>query len=265
MALLNFCWRWLGTASSFAVFGIGGLILGTTVLPLIALGIRERERKLYAIRRVIGGSMRCFVIYMHWVGVLHYRIDGLENVDPHENYLILANYPSLIDVVFLLAYFPTADCVIKGALLKNFFMQALLRAADYIPNTDSTEFIISTVERLQNGHSVILFPEGTRTTPGKSLDFKAGAAAIATRSGSQCLPVFIHCQPTTLTKSNRWYHVPERRVFLSFAVQKPLVSEAVVGKEINARFAARQFNEYLENYFTNGLSKDPSVEDPVRH
>jgi 1-acyl-sn-glycerol-3-phosphate acyltransferase len=261
MAWLNYGWRWFGTASSFAVFGIGGLILGATVLPLIALCIRNRERKLHAIRRVIGGSMRCFVIYMHRVGVLHYRVDGLENVDPRENYLILANHPSLIDVVFLLAYFPTADCVIKSALLKSFFVQALLRAADYIPNTDPTEFIISTVERLQNGHSVILFPEGTRTTPGESLDFKAGAAAIATRSGCQCLPVFIHCQPTTLTKSNRWYHVPERRVFLSLAVQKPLAPEAVVEKGINARLAARQFNEYLENYFTNGLRKNSPAED----
>jgi 1-acyl-sn-glycerol-3-phosphate acyltransferase len=255
MAWLNYCWRWLGTASSFAVFGIGGLVLGTTVLPLISLCVRDRERRLHAIRRVIGASMRWFVIYMHRIGVLHYRVDGLENVDPHANYLILANHPSLIDVVFLLAYFPTADCVIKGALLKSVFVQSLLRAADYIPNTDPGDFVVSTVERLQNGHSVVLFPEGTRTTPGESLDFKVGAAAIAIRSGCRCLPVFIHCQPATLNKSNRWYHVPKHRVFLHLAVQEPLAPKSVIEHGRTARLAARQFNEYLKDYFANGLRK----------
>jgi 1-acyl-sn-glycerol-3-phosphate acyltransferase len=253
MALLSYCWRWLGTASSFMVFGIGGLILGTTILPLIALSIRNPSQKLKIIRHIVGGAMRCFVFYMRWVGVLHYRVDGLHHVDPTQNYLILANHPSLIDVIFLLAWFPTADCVIKGALLDNVFMRGLLRVANYIPNTDPAEFIESSVTRLRNGHSIILFPEGTRTAPGGLLNFKAGAAVIAMRSGCQCLPVFIHCQPATLTKSDRWYHVPDRRVFLHLAVQEPLMPEVVTEQGIDSRHAARHFNDYLEKYFSDGL------------
>ena len=113
----------MATASSFAVFGIGGFILGTLILPIVALCIRNPSRRLRIIRRLVGGSMRGFVYYMKGVGVLRYRIDGLHHVDPAQNYLIIANHPSLIDVVFLLAWFPSADCIIKGALFDSFFVR----------------------------------------------------------------------------------------------------------------------------------------------
>jgi len=254
MAGIGLLWRWLGTASSFALFGIGSLVLSMTVLPLMALCIRDPGYRLRSIRRVVGAAMRGFVIYMRVVGVLRYRIEGLEHVNREQGYLILANHPSLIDVVFLLAHFPMANCVIKGGLLENFFVRRLLRWADYIPNTDTGSFMGESVERLKAGDSLILFPEGTRTERGQPMDFKVGAAAIAVRSESLCLPVLICCEPSTLTKSDRWYQVPPQRVFFSMNIQKPLTAAEIIGDESQTRGAARRFNEFLLQYFISGLN-----------
>jgi 1-acyl-sn-glycerol-3-phosphate acyltransferase len=258
MAFLNYCWRWIGTALSFAFFGIGSLFLGMFVLPLIALMVRDPERRLRWIRAVIGGAMKTFVFFMHRFGVLTYEITGWEHVDPNENYLIIANHPSLIDVVFLLAQFPTADCVIKQGIVNNPFTHQMVQAADYIPNTDSVSLLEESVKRLRQGRSLILFPEGTRTAPDQLPELLPGAAAIAVRSGTCCLPIIISIRPTTLTKADRWYHVPRRRVFFSMAIQSPISVTGELGHGLDDRSAGRRFNAFLQEYFVSRVSTNCS-------
>lgn len=253
MAIINYCFRWLGTATSFAWFGIGSLVLGTLVLPLISVFVRNPERRRLWARSVVGAAMKGFVGYMRCVGVLRYEVRGLENVKPDQGYLIIANHPSLIDVAFLLAKFPMADCVIKDRLLHNPFTRHLLHAADYISNTDPGALIDQSIARLNEGRSLILFPEGSRTVPGESLAFKAGAAAIAVRSNCLCLPVLIKCDPKTLTKSDPWYRVPARKVHFIVAIQPEILPRDILGGGTDERHNIRFFNRFLESYFKSQL------------
>jgi 1-acyl-sn-glycerol-3-phosphate acyltransferase len=253
MDFIGYCGRVIGTATSFAVFGVGSLFLGVIVLPLISMLIRDQDRRSRRSRAVVGSAMKGFTWFMSGVGVLRYEISGFENVKKGKNYLILANHPSLIDVVFLLSIFPTADCVIKEPLRKNFFTRHLMIGVDYISNEDPIEWLQKCVERLEDGRSLILFPEGTRTAAGKPLCFKAGAGSVAVRAGTECLPVIIRCEPTTLTKSESWYHVPDRRVFFSMQIQPPISPRDVVTDSDDERQAGRAFNQYLHEYFTRTL------------
>jgi 1-acyl-sn-glycerol-3-phosphate acyltransferase len=255
MDFLGYCWRWGGTAISFAVFGIGSLFLGIIVVPLISIVIRDKDRRLRWSRAVVGEAMKGFAFFMSGVGVLRYEITGFENVDKNKNYLILANHPSLIDVVFLLSIFPTAECVVKEPLKRNFFTRRLMNGVDYLSNEDPIAWLQECVERLEDGRSLILFPEGTRTDPGEPLNFKAGAGSIAVRAGAECLPVIISCEPTTLTKSESWHHVPDRRVFFSIRIQPPISARDVLTDSGYTRQAGRAFNQYLHRYFTGKLIK----------
>jgi 1-acyl-sn-glycerol-3-phosphate acyltransferase len=260
MVLINYCMRWLGTATSFAWFGIGSVILGTLVVPLISAFVWDPERRRVRIRSVVGGAMKIFVWYMRFVGVIRYEIRGMENVKPDQAYLIIANHPSLIDVAFLLAQFPMADCVIKDRLLHNPFTRHLLHAADYISNTDPGALMDQSIARLNQGRSLILFPEGSRTVPGQPLAFKAGAAAIAVRAECPCLPVLITCEPTTLTKSDRWYRVPARQVRLTIVIQSEILPQQCFDGLVDERHNIRIFNEFLENYFASRLQEPPRLD-----
>ncbi len=259
MDFLGYCWRWVGTAMSFAVFGIGSLFLGIIVVPLISIVIRDEDRRLRWSRAVVGAAMKGFTFFMNGVGVLRYEITGFENVHKGKNYLILANHPSLIDVVFLLSIFPTAECVIKEPLKKNFFTRRLMNGVDYLSNEDPIAWLQKCVERLEDGRSLILFPEGTRTGPGEALCFKAGAGSIAVRADAECLPVIISCEPTTLTKSESWYHVPDRRVLFSIRIQPPISARDVLADSGDTRQTGRAFNQYLHRYFTGKLTRSAEM------
>jgi 1-acyl-sn-glycerol-3-phosphate acyltransferase len=259
---LNFAWRWLGTALSFAVFGIGSFLLGIIIMPLIVHLVRNPARRVRWSRLLVSSAMRFFLFFMRTVGVLQYEISGVENVIPGRNYLVIANHPSLIDVVFLLAMFPRADCVIKQELRENFWTKHLMKGVGYISNRDPAEWLTGCVARLHDGSSLILFPEGTRSVPAAPLNFKAGAAAVAVRARVDCLPVVISCTPTTLTKAERWYQVPDRRIFFAVQIQPPISVSDVIGNlpaaGADERQAGRVFNRYLFDFFTARIDGNSS-------
>ena len=115
------------------------------------------------------------------------------------------------------------------------------------------------MQRLKQGHSLILFPEGTRTVPGEPLNFKAGAAAVAVRAGARCLPVLIECTPTTLTKAERWYQVPDERVLYTLRIEPPIETSDSGTPQIDERLASRTFNDRLHAFFTSRLASGSAV------
>src|SRR5450830_631977 len=128
---LSLYWRVLATGLSFVVFGVGGLLLRIVVFPLLNLMVRQPERRIAAARRVIRLAFRAYVDLMRALGVLRYEIHGLEKLE-RGGLLILANHPTLIDTVFLMAFVKNADCSVKGALWNNAFTRGPVRAAGYI-------------------------------------------------------------------------------------------------------------------------------------
>ncbi len=117
---LDHAWRVLATGLSFALFGVGGLFLRVIVFPLLVLCIRAPEARQRAARATIRASFRAFVAIMRGLGVLRYEVRGLDKLE-RRGQLILANHPTLIDTVFLIAFVPNADCIVKGALWNNPF------------------------------------------------------------------------------------------------------------------------------------------------
>ena len=106
-------------------------------------------------------------------------------------------------------------------------------------------------QALREGQSVIIFPEGTRTTPVQALQFQRGAASIAVRAATVVTPVFVRCEPTTLTKHMPWYRIPPRRVRISFRVGEDIDPRPF--RAAPAPLASRAFNEHLLKVFEAGL------------
>ncbi len=78
------------------------------------------------------------------------------NFHPQREEEVDVNLTPLIDVVFLLAMFPTAECVIKQALRENFWTKHLMKGVGYISNQDSTQLLDDCIARLKDGQSLIL-------------------------------------------------------------------------------------------------------------
>jgi 1-acyl-sn-glycerol-3-phosphate acyltransferase len=189
---------------------------------------------------------------MRSVGVLTYEFHGIERLG-RPGQVIVANHPTLIDVVFLFAFTSRSSCVVKQSLWRNPVTRAAVTTAEYVSNTPTDVMIENAAHALNTGQSVIIFPEGTRTTPGQPLHFHRGAATIAIRAASVVTPVYIRCSPPTLSKGIPWYRIPARRVHLTFRVGDDIDPEPLRAAS-PAPIAARALNDHLLRLFETDIS-----------
>ena len=253
-------WRLIATGLSFALFGFGGLCLRLIVFPVLGClpgdAIRQRERA----RATVSRLFWLFIRSMARMGVLTYEVQGAERLG-RPGQMIIANHPSLIDVVFLIGLVRNANCVVKQSLWQNPFTRSPVRATQYISNDGSVDMLDTAANALREGQTLIIFPEGTRTQPGHAPAFHRGGAAIALRGATIITPVVIKVSPTTLTKAEPWYRIPKRRVHFSLRVGADIEPQAfaTLGP---APQASRKLNDYLHHYFIKELAEDERPTPP---
>ena len=209
----NYCWRVAATGFSFASFGLGGMAIASVIAPVLKATTSDSEKRQQRAQNVIKYSFKGFTEMMVKLGIMTYSVDGLEKLQNSRQELVIANHPSLIDVVVLIGMMQQANCVVKQSLWSNPFTKGPVQSAGYILNAGSQQFVEDCVTRLKenNAASLLIFPEGTRTEKGMTLnEFQRGAANIAIRANVPIRPVIITCTPSTLTKNEKWYHVPSR-------------------------------------------------------
>ena len=248
---LNHLWRIFGTGVSFLAFGVGGLLLGVLVFPLINLGVRDPARRRRWARRLVQKSFAFHIELMRALGVLTYEIRGLERLQ-RDGVLILANHPTLIDVVFLISRLPNADCVVKSALARNPFTRGPVHAAGYVFNDDGAGLVDDCIAAVRRGGNLVIFPEGTRTRRDGPLQLQRGAANIAVRGRLDITPVRLSCTPMTLGKGEKWYRVPARRFHVVVDVQPDLEIAPFLNGAQGEALAARQLTDHLTQYFAAG-------------
>ncbi len=166
-------WRLIATAASFVLFGLGGLCLRLLVFPLLAWWPGDAQAHRLRARRTVGRLFWFFIRFMARTGVLTYQIDGAERLG-RPGQMIIANHPSLIDVVFLIGLVRDANCVVKQSLWDNPFTRGPLHSTQYISNDGSMDMLDAASDALQEGQTLIVFPEGTRTQPGQVPAFHRG-------------------------------------------------------------------------------------------
>jgi len=147
---------------------------------------------------------------------------------------------------------PQLDCVVKREAWSNPFMRGVVEAAGYIPNDAGEQLVDRCVERIEQGGSLLIFPEGTRSPEGELGPFQRGAAHTALRSGRPLLPVSIRCDPPTLMRGQKWYDVPPRRMQFSIEVGEPIAPPRLTD-EAPRGLAARRMTAELRDFFAKRL------------
>ena len=249
----NYCWRVAATGFSFASFGLGGMAIATVIAPVLNATTSDSEKRQQRAQNVIKYSFKGFTEMMVKLGIMTYSVEGLEKLQNSRQELVIANHPSLIDVVVLIGMMQQANCVVKQSLWSNPFTKGPVQSAGYILNAGSQQFVEDCVTRLKenNAASLLIFPEGTRTEKGMTLnEFQRGAANIAIRANVPIRPVVITCTPSTLTKNEKWYHVPSQPFHIEVkvldAVQvSDLLDDLTVGPK-QVRQLSRSFYKIFE-------------------
>ena len=251
MRWLNYLWRLFATGLSFGLFGIGGLLLTIFVFPLITIVSRDHNLRKKRARNVIHRSFKLFIGMMGVFGMFDFDVyRDRQKLLQSGGKIVIANHPTLIDVVVLLAIMPHADCIVKQGLWKNPFLRGVVRAADYIKNSQDTDELLESCKRsLSQGYSLIIFPEGTRTKAQGEMVLQRGASNIAIRCNADLVPVTICCQPSTLSKEESWYHIPSRKAHFLLRVEDAIEIEKFQQQGVSLSIRARRLTEFLKDYF----------------
>jgi 1-acyl-sn-glycerol-3-phosphate acyltransferase len=243
--VLNRWWRVLATGGSFACFGVGGLLLGAIVFPLLLVIVRHRRRRSALARRTLHHLFRFFVAIICGLGLCSLEVRGRERLH-RRGLLILASHPSLIDVVFLMSLVRDADCIVKAALLRNPFTRGPVRAAGFVCNDSGPGLIADCVASVRAGNNLIVFPEGTRTPPGAALGrLQRGAANLAVRGELPITPVRISCSQQMLGKSDKWWRVPCHAGHFVIDVGDDIPADSHLAAAGAQALAARRLNDEL--------------------
>jgi 1-acyl-sn-glycerol-3-phosphate acyltransferase len=244
-------WRIPATGLMFTLFGVGGFLIGALAFPLLCLRHRAPLARQLAARGLVQWTFARFISLMRFAGLVDTRIEGVERLN-RDGLLVLANHPTLVDVVALISVTPNADCVVKARLDENPFTRGPIRAAGYIQNNGGADLLAAAARSLRAGGNLVIFPEGTRSRPGEALKMQRGAAQLALRAGVDITPVRIRCEPLGLTKGRPWWKTHDRpmRLTLSVGVDLPVQPflEAAHGE---TALAARRLTGYLQHYFAN--------------
>jgi 1-acyl-sn-glycerol-3-phosphate acyltransferase len=244
----------LGSGFMFAAFGLLSVALFGVVLP-IRLGLaRNRPQRDLLAQRMVHRALRSYLLVGRWLDVFVVETRNAERLQQGPA-LVVANHPTLLDIVLLLAHMPQADCVAKREAWDNPFLRAVVAAAAYIPNDDGEELIASCRKRLEAGRIVVLFPEGTRSPASGLHPFRRGAAHLALSTGCEVVPVLLRCDPPSLKKGRPWYALPDERMRFRLEVDPPLKFAGEFA-DMTRGLAARRVTERLREHFERRLGDE---------
>ena len=208
---------------------------------------REREERA---QYLVHLAFRFHVVGDAAVGVCTVVGQGAERLREPGGQLIVANHPTLIDVVLIGSLMPQLDCLVKTDASRNPFMRGVVRAAGYVPNDLGEAVVEACAARLREGRSLLLFPEGTRSMKGGELgSFHRGAAHVALRSGRPILPLVIHCHPRALTRGQPWYDVGDRPMSFTIEVGEPIDPRKLTKDDESRGVASRKLTAALRDFY----------------
>jgi 1-acyl-sn-glycerol-3-phosphate acyltransferase len=125
------------------------------------------------------------------------RVEGLARLDPERRYVVMANHQSALDIPVLMAVLPAAWLTVfwaKESLFRVPVLGLAMRMLGHMPidrvnRSLAGGMIAETLRRVEDGRSVLVFPEETYGPGGRLLPFQRGGFVFALKTRLEILPV----------------------------------------------------------------------------
>jgi 1-acyl-sn-glycerol-3-phosphate acyltransferase len=131
-------------------------------------------------------------------------ISGLERLDPSRSYVLAANHQSIYDIPILFAALPLQLRIVAKASLGSFpFLGWHLRRTGHLlvnRKNPGADIVVKMKRLVSEQHSLIVFPEGTRSVDGTVGRFKKGPFVVAIDAALPVVPVSVAGSRHIMTK-----------------------------------------------------------------
>lgn len=229
---LLFAWIILQLAAMSLVWNLVAPLLGL-LLPRHTAGVVGRGAVALIYRSAWASAC--------WLGLMRIDATALDALGAEPGGLVIAaNHPTMLDALIVVAHLPRGVCVMKADLLKNIFLGAGARLAQYIRADSGRGMLRAAVATLREGNQLVLFPEGTRTVTRPINAFKPGVTLIAHLAQVPIQTVLIDSESPYLGKGWPILRVPSFPVVVKVRLGRRFAPEADhqgLLKRIEAYFA----------------------------
>jgi len=155
------------------------------------------------------------------------RVQGIEQLNGKGPYIFMSNHQGYYDIFALLSHLPYQfKWLAKKELFSIPFFGWAMAAVGYISvdrggTRDTVEAMNEAAQRVRDGMSVVIFPEGSRSSDGSIQPFKKGGFTLAIKSKVPIVPVAISGSRDIIPKGKLAVSPGEIRI----AVGQPIETE----------------------------------------
>tara|TARA_B100000795_G_scaffold85940_1_gene62475 strand:- start:14126 stop:17854 length:3729 start_codon:yes stop_codon:yes gene_type:complete len=182
---------------------------------------------------------------------------GNNNLNFSKPSLIITNHQSFVDILQMLMLNPKIVLVVKDWVYYSPIFGRLIRYLDFVTISNGIENNLESIQRLiDEGYSVMVFPEGSRSQTEKLGRFHKGAFLIAEKLKLDITPILLHGYGNTIRKGD-------------FLIKKSIVSYEVLPRISwnDEKFGVgyRNRSKEIKDYFSKELSRFSKGREDVNY
>ncbi|MDH5474504.1 MAG: MMPL family transporter [Cyclobacteriaceae bacterium] len=178
----------------FSVWAFLQFLVGCFVLIpfhlLLRLPIGKVKSRKLLFHRLVTLFSRTLLFFM---GNVKKSFVNKQNIDFSKPSVIIGNHHSFVDILLLLSLHHKTVMVTNDWVYNSPFFGKIVQFADFILSSEGMETQEVKIKNLiQEGYSIIVYPEGTRSPDFKLGRFKKGAFFLAEKFNLDIQPVILH-------------------------------------------------------------------------
>lgn len=181
----------LGLTYSLILFSyfLIGCILINMFLPVLIIAPFSKKRKRHVLNYIVS-KLTWSMIYLG----IHIKkvIRNPERLDFSKPSIIIANHSSFLDILLMIMLHPKVIIMVKKWVYNSPVFGPFIRYSGYIFIEEGTEYNLDLIQqRVDDGYSIVVFPEGTRSNDGEIKRFHKGAFYLAKELNLDIQPIII--------------------------------------------------------------------------
>lgn len=189
---------------SFAYYGLGGIVMSVfsfTLMPILPLSAKT---KMKGFRYVVSKLMKTV---LHSNPFLHKKIINTYNETFEKPAVIIANHSSFIDILAIGMLSPKIIFLVSDWVYNSPIFGGIVRKAGFYPVSEGIEDGVEHLRKKVNeGYSLMVFPEGTRSENNVIKRFHKGAFFLAEEFKLDIIPIVIHGASEAIPKGDFVIH-----------------------------------------------------------
>lgn len=255
---------------AFIYFAFGCIlmiVLGFIILKLFPIPLKLRKRLFHQLRHIFTKSMIYVNVHVR-KKVINPLGEGFEKPA-----IVICNHHSVIDSLLMQSLNPKLILMVNDWVWNDAFMGPIVRLGGFIPKEAGyDENLVKIKALLDDGYSLAIFPEGSRSETATLQRFHKGAFFMAEKLNIDIVPIIFHGTAFVQGKDDSFL-LKKGRITVRYL---PRISPAdatfgqgyaqrtkLISRYFKAEYASMRKEIETVDYFYNRLSKNYIYKGPI--